>query len=143
MLATIAAGAEARVTLNRAANELASDPEAARALDPNAFASLVKMESGGQLTATQAKQVLAELLAAGGGDPADIAAAKGFEAMEAGALEQVVDGIIAANPDAWERLKGGDGKVTGFFVGEVMKATKGKANGKEVTALLRERAAAG
>ena len=46
------------------------------------LAALTRLEVGGQLTATQAKQVLAELVAAGGGDPAAIAAARGFEAMD-------------------------------------------------------------
>ena len=59
------------------------------------LAALTKLEVGGRLTATQAKQVLAELVAAGGGDPAAIAAAKGFEAMEASALEALVDQAIA------------------------------------------------
>ena len=60
----------------------------------------------GELTATQAKQVLAELVAAGGGDPAAIAAAKGFEAMDTSALEALVDDAIAANA-------GGVGEVPG------------------------------
>ena len=70
------------------------------------LAALTTMETGGQLTATQAKQVLAELVAAGGGDPAAIAAAKGFEAMDTSALEALVDDAIAANA-------GGVGEVPG------------------------------
>ena len=81
----------------------------------------------------QAKAVLAEMVAAGGdGDPAAIAAAKGFEAMATGALEAAVDAAIAADPVAWEKFVGGDDKVAGAFVGPVMKATKGKADGKAV-----------
>src|SRR5690606_35922064 len=97
------------------------------------------------LTATQAKTVLAEMVATGG-DPVAIAKAKGFEAMGADALTAAVDEVIAANPDEWERFVAGDdkvrGKLTGFFVGQVMKATKGQADGKAVTAMLRERAGA-
>jgi aspartyl-tRNA(Asn)/glutamyl-tRNA(Gln) amidotransferase subunit B len=55
------------------------------------------------------------------------------------ALAAAVDAAIAADPEAWEKFKAGDRKVTGFFVGHVMKATQGKADGKVVTALLRER----
>ena len=59
-----------------------------------------------------------------------------------GALEAVVDEVIAAHPDEWAAYRAGDdkarGKLTGFFVGEVMKATKGQADGKAVTARLRE-----
>ena len=103
----------------------------------------MKMETGGELTATQAKAVLAEMVATGD-DPAAIAKAKGFEAMGADALSGAVDDVIAGNPDEWGRFVDGDdrarGKLTGFFVGQVMKATKGQADGKAVTALLRERA---
>ena len=64
--------------------------------------------------------------------------------MDTGALEAIVDGVIAAHPDEWAKFVAGDdkarGKLTGFFVGQVMKATKGQADGKAVTALLRERA---
>jgi aspartyl-tRNA(Asn)/glutamyl-tRNA(Gln) amidotransferase subunit B len=98
------------------------------------------METSGQLTATQAKQVLAALLAGEGDDPAAIAAARGFEAMDTSALEAAVDAVIAANADAFERFKSGDAKVSGLLVGQVMKATGGQADGKAVTALLRRRA---
>ena len=138
--AAIVAGGDARVALNRAGNEVAADIEAARRLDETAFAALVRMESAGELTPTQAKQVLAQLLAEGG-DPAAIAKARGFEAMAAGALESVVDQLIADHPGEWEKLKGGDGKMKGFFVGKVMAATNKQANGKEVNALLDQRAA--
>jgi aspartyl-tRNA(Asn)/glutamyl-tRNA(Gln) amidotransferase subunit B len=139
VLAAVSAGADARLAVNRAANEVASSLDAARRLDPAAFTKLLLLEGGGKLTATQSKQVLAELLASGG-DPEEIAAARGFEAMGADVLAAAVDAAIAGNPDQWERFKAGDQKVTGFFVGQVMKATAGKANGKDVTALLQERA---
>jgi aspartyl-tRNA(Asn)/glutamyl-tRNA(Gln) amidotransferase subunit B len=140
VLAAVSAGADPRLAVNRAANEVASDLEAARRLDPAAFAKLLLLEGGGKLTATQSKQVLAELLAHGG-DPEAIAAAKGYEAMASDDLAGFVDQAITAHPAEWERFKAGDGKVTGFFVGQVMKASGGKANGKDVTALLQQRAA--
>jgi aspartyl-tRNA(Asn)/glutamyl-tRNA(Gln) amidotransferase subunit B len=117
--------------------------EGADSLDPVAFAELVRMETGGELTATQAKAVLAEMVITGEA-PAAIAAAKGFEAMDAGALEAVVDEVIAAHPDEWEAFRTGDdkarGKLTGFFMGKVMAATKGQADGKAATGLLRQKA---
>jgi aspartyl-tRNA(Asn)/glutamyl-tRNA(Gln) amidotransferase subunit B len=119
--------------------------EGAGALDPGMLAALVSMETAGELTATQAKAVLAEMLASGD-DPAAIAKAKGYERMDADELATVVDQVIAANVDEWTRFVGGDdklrGKLTGLFVGQVMKATKGQADGKAVTALLRQRAGA-
>ena len=94
------------------------------------------MEASGGLTATQAKQVLADMVEAGGGDAEAIAADKGFEAMDNSELESMVDAAIAAQPDAWEKFCAGEGKAMGALVGAVMKASKGQADGKAVTALL-------
>jgi aspartyl-tRNA(Asn)/glutamyl-tRNA(Gln) amidotransferase subunit B len=106
------------------------------------LAALAALEAGGKLTATQAKAVLAELLDAGGGDPAAIAAAKGFEAIDTGALESLVDEAIAAQPDAWAKYAAGEDKAAGALVGAIMRSSKGKADGKAVTALLQQRRAA-
>ncbi len=103
------------------------------------LAALTTMEVAGELTATQAKQVLAEIVANGGGDPAAIARDKGFEAMDTGALEVMVDEAIAAQPAAWEKFCNGEDKAVGALVGAVMKASQGQADGKAVTALLRAR----
>jgi len=139
-LDAIAAGADVRTVLNRIGNDVGEDRGH---LDAAGLAALVAMETGGELTATQAKQVLAEMVADGRA-PAEIAADLGFEAMDSGALEAVVDQVIADHPDDWAQFVAGDdkarGKLTGFFVGKVMKATQGQADGKAVTALLRSRA---
>ena len=142
VLAAVRAGANPRVAFNRVANEVAANMDAAPGLDPEAFARLVGMEADGTLSATQAKEVLVELLEAGG-DPAAIARARGYEAMADDVVAGAVDEAIAAHPEEWARLRDGDGKMTGFFVGLVMKATAKKANGKVVTDLLRARAGAG
>jgi aspartyl-tRNA(Asn)/glutamyl-tRNA(Gln) amidotransferase subunit B len=135
VVAAVGAGADGRLALNRAANELAHKPAPAAA----AFAKVLVMEGDGRLTATQAKAVLAELVAAGG-DPEEIARAKGFEALGGDVVAGAVDAAIAAHPGEWERYAGGEAKLAGFFVGKVMAATAGKADGKAVTALLRARA---
>ncbi len=103
------------------------------------LARLTRLEVAGKLTATQAKQVLAELVANGGGDAEAIAAAKGFEAMDTDALESMVDEAIAAQPDAWDKFCSGEARAIGALVGAVMKASKGQADGKAVTALLEQR----
>ncbi len=139
VVVAVAAGAPAALAMARAANELASSMEAAVAMDGGAFAALVVLEGQGRLTATQSKAVLAEMLASGGGDPVAIAAAKGFESLPDDALRDVVGGVIEANPQEWSRLCGGEDKLTGFFTGQVMKATGGKADGKAVAAELRRR----
>jgi aspartyl-tRNA(Asn)/glutamyl-tRNA(Gln) amidotransferase subunit B len=103
------------------------------------LAALTAMETKSELTATQAKQVLSELIAAGGGDPAAIAAAKGFEAMDSSALEALVDQAIATNPAAWQKFAAGEEKAIGALVGAVMKASRGQADGAAATALIRSR----
>jgi aspartyl-tRNA(Asn)/glutamyl-tRNA(Gln) amidotransferase subunit B len=103
------------------------------------LALLTRLEANGKLTATQAKAVLAELIANGGGDAEAIAAAKGFESMDSGSLESLVDQAIAADPDAWAKFCAGEGRAMGALVGAVMKASQGKADGKLVTALLNQR----
>ncbi len=137
VVAAVHAGAGGRLALNRAANELAHGV----APNPAAFAKVLQMEGEGRLTATQAKTVLAELMASGG-DPEAIAAANGFEALKGDVVAAAVDAAIAASPGEWERYAGGEAKLAGFFVGKVMAATKGKADGKAVTALLADRLAA-
>ena len=138
MLAVAAAGgdaARALVHVKEAFAEQGPTPAVAAA----DLAALTTMEADGKLTATQAKQVLAELVAAGGGDAAAIAAEKGFEAMDTSALEALVDDAIAANPDAWAKYRAGEDKAVGALVGAVMKASRGQADGGAVTALLRSR----
>ena len=140
VLTVVGMGADARRAINRTANEVAAVGVDERAgLDPRAFASLLRLEGEGKLTATQAKTVLAEVLE-NGGDPVAIAASKGFEALDDSVVAGLVDDLIAAHPAEFERLRSGDPKVTGFFVGAAMKKSGGKADGKAVTALLRSRA---
>jgi aspartyl-tRNA(Asn)/glutamyl-tRNA(Gln) amidotransferase subunit B len=139
-VAAIAAGADPGRVLARIENDLAAE----QSVEVEALVELIDLESAGDLTATQAKQVLAAM-AETGRSAADVAAEKGFEAMAADDLEAVVDQAIADHPDEWGRFCAGDdkerGKLTGFFVGQVMRATEGQADGKAVTALLRRRAA--
>lgn len=127
--------ARALVHVKEAYAEQGSEPSVP-AVD---LAALTTLETRGTLTATQAKAVLAELVANGGGDPGAIAAARGFEAMDSGALEAMVDQVIADQADAWAKFCAGEGKAMGALVGAVMKASQGKADGKAVTALLNAR----
>ncbi|HEX7096217.1 MAG TPA: Asp-tRNA(Asn)/Glu-tRNA(Gln) amidotransferase subunit GatB, partial [Acidimicrobiales bacterium] len=135
---------DARKALVRIENDL--PPDEPISLDPAQFARLVTMETNGELTATQAKQVLAEMVA-GGGNPDDIAKAKGFEAMSTSELEAVIDSIIAEHPDDWAKFVAADDKarkkLTGFFTGLVMKATKGQADGRAVNEILMRRLSEG
>ncbi|MEE3276064.1 MAG: Asp-tRNA(Asn)/Glu-tRNA(Gln) amidotransferase subunit GatB [Actinomycetota bacterium] len=137
---TITAGADAVRVLVHVENNLA---DGSGELTTASFAALVAMETGGDLTATQAKTVLADLVASGG-DPTAHAATHGFEAMDTSALEDLVDRLIAEHPDDWAGFVGGDDrerrKKSGFFVGLVMRATQGQADGRIVNELLARRA---
>ena len=134
----VEAGIGAPLALARTANEASSDPEAARALEPKSFTALLRMEQDGTVSATQAKDILGELLAHGG-DPAAVARQRGYEAMAADSLGAVVDELIAAHPEEWRRYVDGDPKLEGFFIGLAMRATQKKANGKAVVAELHNR----
>jgi len=141
-LATIAAGGDGKRVLTHVEHNLSGD--GAVDLNPATFAQLVTLELGGQLTATQAKTVLAEMVTSGRA-PDVIAAELGFEAMDSSELEGIVDGLIAESPEEWADFCTGDekkrGKLQGFFTGKIMKATKGQADGKAVAAILESRRA--
>lgn len=137
VLDAVAAGGDPARLLTHAEHDLAD--ERAAALPVEHLASLTAMEVRGELTATQAKTVIAEMVAGPVTDPSVIAANHGFEAMGASELEGVVDGLISANPDEWAKFCAGEQKVMGFFVGQAMKATGGNADGKAVSALLMSR----
>ncbi|HXQ58805.1 MAG TPA: Asp-tRNA(Asn)/Glu-tRNA(Gln) amidotransferase subunit GatB [Acidimicrobiales bacterium] len=138
MTTAVDAGIGAPLALARTANEASADPERARALDPSAYTKLLRMEQDGALSATQAKDVLGDLLEKGG-DPAQWASSHGYEALAADSLAAVIDELSAAHPDEWARYLEGDDKLTGFFTGKAMDATDKKANGKAVAAELRRR----
>ncbi len=133
----VASGIEASLALARTANELASHADgAAPQLGAGAYVGLLRMEQDGELSATQAKAVLGDMISSGA-HPADIARRRGFESLGAGALTEVLEQLVSEYPDEWRRYCEGEDKLAGFFTGEVMKRTEGKANGKEVAAELR------
>ncbi len=141
-LAVVAAGGDAGRTvvhLKEAFAELGPKP-AVPAAD---LAALTRLEVAGTLTATQAKSVLARLIDDRGGNVEAIASEMGFEAMDASELESIVEQAIASQPDAWAKYLAGERKALGAIVGQVMKASKGQADGKLVNEIVARRAAAG
>ncbi len=85
-----------------------------------------------------AKQVF-EAMWAGEGSADDIIEAKGLKQItDTGAIEKIVREVIDANPKQVEQFKGGQDKLLGFFVGQVMKASQGKANPGEVNKLIKK-----
>jgi len=119
------------------ANWIANEEGALR-VDPASLATLVSMVEAREVTRDGGKRVL-EKLASGGGDPRVIVAAEGLGAIGGGdELAGVVAAALEANPDIAERLRGGDLKPMGVVIGQVMKETRGRADGGEVTRLVRQ-----
>ncbi|MDH5660508.1 MAG: Asp-tRNA(Asn)/Glu-tRNA(Gln) amidotransferase GatCAB subunit B, partial [Gammaproteobacteria bacterium] len=87
-----------------------------------------------------AKQVFEALWNGEGKDADAVIESKGLKQItDTGAIEVIVDEIIAANPEQVEQFKAGKEKVLGFFVGQCMKASKGKANPGQLNQLIRDK----
>ncbi|HWI84658.1 Asp-tRNA(Asn)/Glu-tRNA(Gln) amidotransferase subunit GatB [Ramlibacter sp.] len=105
------------------------------------LATLIGRIADGTISNNAARQVFDELWT-GGGDVDAIVEAKGLRQMnDSGALETIVDQVIAANPDNVAQFKAGKDKAFNALVGQVMKASKGKANPAQVNELLRRKLA--
>jgi len=104
---------------------------------PGALATLVGLVSERKVTQGAAKQVL-DTLVAEGGDPQAIVERDGLTAIGGGdELDPVVQAALDANPEIAERLRNGDMKPIGVIIGHVMRETRGRADGGEVTRLVR------
>jgi aspartyl-tRNA(Asn)/glutamyl-tRNA(Gln) amidotransferase subunit B len=105
---------------------------------PQALAALCGMLDAKQVSTGAARQVLDRLIVAGG-DPSTIVEAEGLAAIDGGdELAAVVAAALAANAEAAERVRSGNAKAIGPIVGYVMRETKGRADGGEVTRLVHE-----
>lgn len=125
---------ELAAALNKAGLEIGASPVSARML-----AGLIKRIRDRTLSGKLAKQVF-EAIWNGEGDADAVIAARGLKQItDAGAIEAVIEDILATNPTQVEQYRSGKEKVFGFFVGQVMKATQGKANPQQVNALLKEK----
>jgi aspartyl-tRNA(Asn)/glutamyl-tRNA(Gln) amidotransferase subunit B len=119
-----------------------ADPASSK-VSPEALAALAGMVEGKQVTTGAARQVLATLVAEGG-DPAEIVEREGLGQMsDSGELEAIVERAIEAEPGAAEKVRGGNARAIGPIVGAVMRETKGRADGGEVTRLIHEKLGAG
>ncbi|MFI5122726.1 MAG: Asp-tRNA(Asn)/Glu-tRNA(Gln) amidotransferase GatCAB subunit B, partial [Vicinamibacteria bacterium] len=115
-----------------------SDP-AAWKVGPEALAKLAGMVEAKQVSTGAGRKVLAAMVAEGG-DPAEIAEREGLGGIEEpDELEAIVERAIEADPEAAERVRGGNEKAIGPLVGFVMRETKGRADGGEVTRLIHEK----
>ncbi|MGI8467846.1 MAG: Asp-tRNA(Asn)/Glu-tRNA(Gln) amidotransferase subunit GatB [Pyrinomonadaceae bacterium] len=103
------------------------------------LAELIRTLDAGKINNNQAKEVLTEMFASG--KTADkVISEKGFEQIsDAFAIEKIVDEIIEKNQNQVNAYRGGNEKLFGFFVGQTMKASSGKANPKIVNEILRKK----
>ena len=119
--------------LNKEGKEIAASPVSAEQL--GAIVDLIK---GGTISGKIAKDVF-DIVWAEGGEPSEIVAARGLtQVTDMGAIEAAVDEVIAANPDKAEQARAKPA-LAGWFVGQVMKATGGKASPQAVNALLKQK----
>ena len=122
--------------LNKAGLGIGDAPVSAASLG-----ALIDLIEDGTISRRIAKEVF-ETMWRTGKDAAAIVAEKGLEQIsDSGAIEAEIDKIIAANPGQVAEFKGGNEKVIGWFVGQVMKATEGKANPRTVNEILRDKLA--
>ncbi|MEW6154077.1 MAG: glutamine--tRNA ligase/YqeY domain fusion protein [Actinomycetota bacterium] len=133
------AGAVAKWVLNELPPALGERPLAQSALTPVALAALVSAVEEGTVTAAAAKEVLAELVARGG-DPLAIVAARGLaQVSDEAAVAAVVDEVLAANAEKVRQYRQGKTALFGFFVGQAVRASEGRANPQVVRQVLAER----
>jgi aspartyl-tRNA(Asn)/glutamyl-tRNA(Gln) amidotransferase subunit B len=119
--------------LNRAGRDIALSP-----VTPERLGKLVDLIQAGTISGRIAKDVFSDMLESGD-DPAAIVEKKGLKQIsDTGALEKIADELIAANPGQVESYKNNP-KALGWFVGQVMKATKGQANPQLVNQVLRRK----
>jgi aspartyl-tRNA(Asn)/glutamyl-tRNA(Gln) amidotransferase subunit B len=145
--AALAAGADpappAQALANWVGGDLVSrlgdgeDPADSR-VEPRALAALVGLVAAKTISVGAARQVLDKLVAEGG-EPAAIVESEGLAAIGGGdELAEIVAAALAANADAAERVRSGNEKAIGPIIGAVMRETKGRADGGEVTRLVHE-----
>ncbi|MFZ1765176.1 MAG: Asp-tRNA(Asn)/Glu-tRNA(Gln) amidotransferase subunit GatB [Candidatus Nitrotoga sp.] len=123
-------------SLNREDRDIAQCP-----ISPQQLGGMLKRIADGTISNAAAKEVF-KILWSDGGNPDSIIETKGLKQMsDVGAMEAMVDEIIAANPAQVAEYRSGKEKVFGFFVGLAMKASKGKANPAQMNEILKRKLA--
>jgi len=120
--------------LNKVGQDIAESPVSAEMLG-----GMIRRIQDNTISGKIAKEVF-EAMWQGEGDADAVIEARGLKQItDSSAIEPVIDDIIANNPGQVEQYRGGKDKLFGFFVGQVMKATQGKANPQQVNELLRQK----
>jgi aspartyl-tRNA(Asn)/glutamyl-tRNA(Gln) amidotransferase subunit B len=119
--------------LNDSGKEISASP-----VGPAALAELVSLVESGKITGAVGKKVFATMFDSGR-TAAEIVAAEGLGAQVSdSAIEQAAREVVAKNPDNVAKFKSGNEGVFKFFVGQVMRATKGQANPQAVNEIVRK-----
>lgn len=117
-------------------NALGAEADPANAT-ATAQAAILKMQAAGEISGGQAKEIY-EIVLKTGREPGEIADTEGLKQQsDTGAIEAVIDEVLAANTDKVAEYRGGKDKLFGFFVGQTMKAMQGKGNPAVVNQLLK------
>ena len=133
------APAVARWIVNELPRELGDRELADVPLTPAALGGLVKAVESGVISGPAGKEVFAVLMAEGG-DPDRIIAERGLaQISDESAIAALVDEVIAANPDKAEAYRSGKTQLMGFFVGQAVRASQGRANPQVIQKLVAER----
>jgi aspartyl-tRNA(Asn)/glutamyl-tRNA(Gln) amidotransferase subunit B len=134
-----------RSTANWIRSELVRELESANLtashspVSPQDLGALVRLVDDEKINARQAKEVLVEMFKTGK-SPASVIVERGYvQVSDTSEIERIVDGVIAANSAQVEQYKAGKEALFGFFVGQTMKASRGKANPKIVNDVLLRR----
>ncbi len=123
-------------------NEKSGFVDEMRIITPSDISELVDMIGENTINGKQAKEIFIKMLDGENGTPREIADKFGMKQMtDTGAIETIVDDVIAANPAQVEQYKSGKVGLLGFFVGNVMKKTGGTANPAVVNEILRKKLA--
>jgi aspartyl-tRNA(Asn)/glutamyl-tRNA(Gln) amidotransferase subunit B len=108
-------------------------------LKPAQLVGMLALMDKGTISGKIAKTVFEEMFKTGK-DAGTVVKEKGLvQISDTGAIEKAVDDVIANNPNEVERFRGGEEKLLGFFVGQVMKLTRGKANPQMVNELMKKK----
>jgi aspartyl-tRNA(Asn)/glutamyl-tRNA(Gln) amidotransferase subunit B len=107
-------------------------------ITPQALADMIRLIEEGTISGKIAKEVIEEMYKTGKPAKAIIEEKGLVQITDEGALVQVVTEVMAANPNQLAQYRGGKDKLFGFFVGQVMKATQGKANPQLINDLLKK-----
>jgi aspartyl-tRNA(Asn)/glutamyl-tRNA(Gln) amidotransferase subunit B len=125
---------EVSAQLNRDALDMAQCP-----ITPQQLGGMLKRIADGTVSNSGAKEVFRTMWVEGGDADAIIEAKGLMQVSDSGAIEKIVDEIIAANPNQVAEYRSGKEKVFGFFVGLAMKASKGKANPAQLNEVLKRK----